>query len=126
MEFPDRLRTIIKVNNLTPSSFADKVGVQRSGVSHILNGRNRPSMDFLVRVLKEFPRVDAAWLITGESPRNEPGNSEKGEIIESEFTKPSELEHPSPKVKKSDMVEKEPVRVVIFYSDNTFDTYLPS
>src|SRR5690554_5616687 len=70
MELKNRIATIIRVNNHTAASFADLLGVQRSSISHILNGRNKPSMDFIEKVIINFPRVDPGWLITGKSPEN--------------------------------------------------------
>lgn len=52
--------------DLSPSQFADEIGVQRSGVSHILSGRNKPSLDFILKILTRFPEVDADWLLFGK------------------------------------------------------------
>lgn len=51
---------------LNSSQLADILGVQRSGISHILAGRNKPSFDFLVRIIENFPEINAKWLITGK------------------------------------------------------------
>ena len=66
MLIKERIQSIIKMNNLTSSAFADKLGVQRSNISHILSGRNKPSLDLLEKIILTFPRVNAHWLITGE------------------------------------------------------------
>jgi len=62
----ERLLQIIDLEQLTPSKFADIIGVQRSSVSHIISGRNKPSFDFLQKTLKAFPGLNADWLIMGE------------------------------------------------------------
>lgn len=62
----DRLIQLLDLEHLTPSKFADLIGVQRSSVSHILSGRNKPSFDFLQKTLKTFPGLKAEWLIMGE------------------------------------------------------------
>ena len=62
----DRIAKILSYYNLTSSAFADKIGVQRSGISHILSGRNKPSYDFLVSLLDKFPEINANWLLMGE------------------------------------------------------------
>jgi transcriptional regulator with XRE-family HTH domain len=61
----ERIEQIIKEYNLSPSKLADKLGVQRSGISHILAGRNKPSYDFLTKSVELFPEIDANWLLTG-------------------------------------------------------------
>ena len=50
---------------LTAAELADTIGVQRSNVSHIINGRNKPSSSFIDKLLQHFPDLDARWLITG-------------------------------------------------------------
>jgi transcriptional regulator with XRE-family HTH domain len=62
----DRIQRLIDDKNLTPSRFADEVGLNRPAVSHILNGRNNPSMDALQKILKRFPEISGSWLLTGE------------------------------------------------------------
>ena len=61
----DRVRLIIKANSLTSSEFADKIGVKRSNLSHVLSGRNKPGLEFLAKVIESFPNVNASWLLTG-------------------------------------------------------------
>ena len=65
-EFTDRLKKIITHYQLTASLFADKVGVQRSSISHILSGRNKPSLDFVMKVLNTYPEVELYWLLNGK------------------------------------------------------------
>lgn len=62
----NRIQLILKTKNLSPSQFADQISVQRSGVSHILSGRNNPSLDFILKVLKTYPEIDADWLLFGK------------------------------------------------------------
>ena len=57
---------VMKSQNLTSSQFADKLGVQRSGMSHILSGRNKPSLDFVLKVLAGFPDLNPQWLLQGK------------------------------------------------------------
>ncbi|MCL2502155.1 MAG: hypothetical protein FWE30_07340 [Bacteroidales bacterium] len=63
----DRLLQFLQLEQLSPAKFADILGVQRSGVSHILSGRNKPGFDFIEKVLIRFPAVNAEWLITGKA-----------------------------------------------------------
>lgn len=59
----DRINLILQTKNMSASEFANKIGVQRSNVSHVLSGRNRPSLDFIQKILKRFPDINADWLL---------------------------------------------------------------
>jgi transcriptional regulator with XRE-family HTH domain len=61
-----RIELILETENLTVSQFADKIGIQRSGMSHILAGRNKPSLDFVLKVLQSFPNLNNDWLLFGK------------------------------------------------------------
>jgi transcriptional regulator with XRE-family HTH domain len=61
----ERLLRILNHLGYSATRFADEIDVQRSGISHILSGRNQPSFDFLVKILTRFPEIDAQWLILG-------------------------------------------------------------
>lgn len=62
----DRIQKIIKYKKLTPSRFADEIGVPRSTISHIISGRNNPSLEFLQKVLDTYPDIKTEWLVRGE------------------------------------------------------------
>ncbi|UYW02202.1 helix-turn-helix transcriptional regulator [Flavobacterium agricola] len=64
-EFTKRLEQLFNFYELTPSTFADKIGVQRSSVSHLLSGRNKPSLDFVLKVQDSFSDLDLNWLLHG-------------------------------------------------------------
>lgn len=61
----ERLLKFLSYHNISATKFADEIGVQRSSISHILSGRNKPSYDFIYKTLKHYPSVSADWLITG-------------------------------------------------------------
>lgn len=61
----DRIKQVILKENLTASLFADKIGVLRSSLSHILAGRNKPGADFIEKLLQHMPYINANWLFTG-------------------------------------------------------------
>ena len=61
-----RLQHFLQAENLTPSQFADRIGIQRSGVSHVLAGRNKPGFDFMESMLLSYPSLNAEWLMTGK------------------------------------------------------------
>jgi transcriptional regulator with XRE-family HTH domain len=82
----DRILLILKVKNLTASKFADEIGVQRSSISHILSGRNLPSLNLIQKILKTFPEVSSEWLLNGVGPMSKTPNmdlftSESKEIV---------------------------------------------
>lgn len=133
MDLPERIAAIIKVNQHTAASFADALGVQRSNISHILNGRNKPSLDLLEKIINHFPRVDAAWLITGKPPSKtsqaeKPANpiakpslqdTNEAQQASATFNSPNSGNGSAPGQDKS--IE----RIVVFYTDRTFATYDP-
>lgn len=130
MSFEKRLQLIMASNRLNASSFADRIGVQRSNVSHILNGRNKPGYDFLLKVVQAFPNVSTHWLLTGEENTNpivnevqEPGMSYNSSSIKKAFSQ--ESKEPSV-VNAPKTSEKKIIKTVIFYDDFTFDAFLPN
>ena len=62
----DRINLIMQAKNINASQFADEINIQRSGMSHIMSGRNKPSLDFIMRVLKRYPEIDTNWLLFGK------------------------------------------------------------
>jgi transcriptional regulator with XRE-family HTH domain len=88
MEIKDRLIKIITTEGLNSSAFADSIGVQRSSISHILSGRNKPSLDFLEKILASYPKYNAEWLIMGTGSISKIPKQqtlfEKGQIIGTE------------------------------------------
>ncbi len=61
-----RIQLILKTKNISASKFADEIGVQRSSISHILSGRNNPSLDFIQKTLMKFPDISPDWILTGK------------------------------------------------------------
>ena len=62
----DRINLILKAKNITARQFAEEIGIQPSGMSHIMSGRNRPSLDFVKKVINRYPEIDIKWLTFGE------------------------------------------------------------
>lgn len=73
--FIKRLEIILDYYSLNASSFADKIGVQRSSMSHLLSGRNKPSLDFILKIMEVFPEVDLYWFLNGK------GTFPKSEVV---------------------------------------------
>ena len=65
-DFILRLEQIFTFYHLTPATFAEQIGVQRSSLSHLLSGRNRPSLDFIMKVEESYSEVDFYWLLQGK------------------------------------------------------------
>lgn len=61
----DRIELLMKCYNLSPSQFADRTGIQRASVSHILSGRNKPSLEVMLKIYDAFPDLDMKWLMVG-------------------------------------------------------------
>lgn len=119
-EIVHRIQTIIKENELSASSFADRIGVQRSSISHILSGRNKPSLDFLAKIEASFEEVSFSWLLKGEgnvdvgSPTT-PTPMETITLVEKEII-------PTPKQMAS-VKNEELIKIVHYYADGSFEAY---
>jgi len=62
----DRIKKFMEYKGITPSELADSIGVQRSNVTHVLKGRNKPSFQFIEKLLQIYPDINAKWLLLGE------------------------------------------------------------
>ena len=114
-DFTKRLQKVMDFYGETSSSFAEKIGAQRSSISHILSGRNKPSLDFVLKVLSSFPDVELYWLLNGKGtfPKEE-----KSEIQSEEITSKNIIENIST-INHDKKIE----RIVIFYSDGSFQNF---
>ena len=114
-DFSKRLQKVIDFYCESASSFAEKIGVQRSSISHILSGRNKPSLDFVLKVLSTYPEVELYWLLNGKGsfPKNESISQ-----LKKEKTNLNTLHGSEPS--KSD---KKIQRIVIFYKDGSFENF---
>lgn len=135
----DRLLQLLNKTGLSATKLADEINVQRSGISHILSGRNQPSFDFLAKILTHFPDIDAEWLILGKgnmikkqenftrSVRSDPTVEYKviptnadlfSETVDTNVT-------PDPVIKSTNEITNVTfiTRVILLNSDGTFDVY---
>jgi transcriptional regulator with XRE-family HTH domain len=110
LEFTTRIKKVMDFHDLTASVFADKVGVQRSSISHILSGRNKPSLDFILKITSEFKDVDIHWLLNGIGSFPKNVESKTQTATPTLFTQDSNE-------------EKRIQRIVVFYTDGTFEEY---
>jgi transcriptional regulator with XRE-family HTH domain len=153
-DFVKRLEIILDYYGLNASSFADKIGVQRSSMSHLLSGRNKPSLDFVLKILDVFPEVDLYWILIGKgsfpkrgeeiiadkampipvminpvSPASSNENVIAGDLFSEiplkEEIKPQTRNLPEDKNSNSNAEESEIEKIVFFYKNGTFKVYIP-
>ena len=142
----DRILKVMEREALTPARFSEAIGIQRSAMSHIVSGRNNPSLDVLMKILSTYTHISTDWLLKGEGPMYKTENnnyqpslftendeirpeirvvSEKSQqmIVElpKSVAKPTEIEQVVYEERSSKNVSK----IMIFYSDNTFETFTP-
>lgn len=123
-----RVQKILKKYDLSPSQLADQIQIQRSGISHILSGRNKPSLDFVMKTLSAFPEVNSEWLIFGNGEMLKTLLTEENEIHAQQVhygnLKPEEKASDQ-KMQTRNLGNKEIDRIIIFYQDQTFDEFNP-
>lgn len=121
-EFIARIQKIMNYYSLTASALADQLGVLRSSISHLLSERNKPSLDFVLKIVNKYPEIDLYWLLYGKGtfPKEEVKNPK--EFIPNEIIFPPSLEEKS-YVKQEVLEEKEIQKIVFFYKDKTFDIF---
>ena len=119
-DFAKRLQKVIDYYSESASSFADSIGVQRSSISHILSGRNKPSLDFVLKILSTYPDVELYWLLNGKG-----SFPSQGETVEKKDQTPAsnEIEEKINSLPKKQADGKTIERIVIFYSDGSFENF---
>ncbi|UOB17575.1 helix-turn-helix domain-containing protein [Abyssalbus ytuae] len=132
----ERLQLILQYYGLSASAFADSIGVQRSSISHILSGRNNPSLDFVMKIIDNYPEVDIYWLLNGkgtfpkakeELPVQTSVNENTSPTLFDENSNSENVPPPQELIKnekhskflKGSNIE----RIVVFYKDGTFTEY---
>lgn len=142
-DFIKRLEFILDYYSLSASGFADKIGVQRSSLSHLLSGRNKPSLDFILKILEFFPEIDLYWILNGQgnflkmkneknAPSPTPNFEEK--ILEKTFSTAKSFEknttQEAEKIisQEKKLLETNPnsiEKIVILYANGKFKEYNP-
>lgn len=82
----ERIELLMKCYGLTPSQLADRTGIQRASVSHIISGRNKPSLEVLQKIYEAFPELDLGWLMTGKGEEPVAAGAAPGGAAEAENT----------------------------------------
>lgn len=146
----ERIRQIMENENLTPAKFADRLQINRANISHILNGRNNPSLDVVTKILSGMPYINTEWLINGT------GQMYKDGFDTDSIPKEHDLFHQGPPAtlqEKETVVKPEGIdvnkpekniqvienkiidaqknndkkirQIIIYYNDSTFETFVP-
>lgn len=143
----ERIIQIMEREGMNPSKFAEAIGIQRSAMSHIISGRNNPSLDVLMKILEQFTYIDSDWLLfgRGEIIRNDNNQTKEPDLFSNlpvnaanptvapEYRRENrdnllqnDIKHA---VKESIIIPDKPSKIVtkimVFYSDNTYDTFIP-
>jgi len=150
----ERIKAIMAHYQLRAAQFSDTIGMQRSAVSHVLSGRNNPSLDFVLRIKKHFPEISLNWLLLGEgqmfgndvsSPASgsqdlftgQPSVEKVSEVVKDVEDNVAFPENPQPEATDSLLRDEEQayygvqksedglVQVLFVYADGTFRVFKP-
>lgn len=126
--FLKRLEQLMENHQLNAAAFAEKIGVQRSSVSHILSRRNKPSLEFILKVQAEFTEADFDWLLLGARKKSSPTSNQllvdQGKVDELEADK--SIDPPKKSISTSlDVFDTEVLHIIQTYKDGTFRVFLP-
>ena len=116
-----RIKVLMDQHELNASSFAEMIGVQRSSISHVLSGRNKPSLEFLAKIETAFDEVSFEWLLKGDLDNVPISPSTRSEISpQNELTKipQKSIEKPLTPAASEDIV-----KIVHYYADGSFDSF---
>ncbi len=139
-----RIRKLLDSEQMNPSQFADEIKLQRSSLSHVLSGRNKPSLDFVMKIKQRFSKVNLGWLLFGDEPmfldmQNQfdiPKNPDNIENFEQSISFGTKYQDGLPEDSKESQGESKLVqdlnllqssgkaeKVMIFFNDGTFEEY---
>lgn len=146
----DRIKQIMDNEDLTPARFADNLQINRAVISHILNGRNNPSLDVVMKILSEMDYINSDWLLNGNGSMYREGYSpskskNKQDLFGvdatnvdatqdvSKYQKEKQVEHAhlvSNSIEKQDVsgttnTNRKIKEIIIYYTDNTFESFIP-
>jgi transcriptional regulator with XRE-family HTH domain len=144
-EMKERILEFLRAENKSSAQFAEEIGVQPSGISHILSGRNNPSLDFVMKMLDKYSDLSVDWLLFGKGKmyKSPPMKSLFDENYDAnggftgkspegyDYTKTPELRggtterQPAPPSASSSDKKPEVIKIVWFYGDKSFEEYYP-
>ena len=143
MDLNEKIKQILVDKNISPSHFADEIGIQRSSISHIIAGRNKPSLDIVQKIIKRFPDLGINWILEDEDLPESISeikpfkadnytmfNGQKSGIASLAESRRNNLSgqnvaHENLRSEKftPSVEEKKVERILIFYSDGTFQEF---
>jgi transcriptional regulator with XRE-family HTH domain len=140
MSMKERILDFLKKENKSSSQFAEEIGVQPSGISHILSGRNNPSLDFVLKMLERYSYLSTDWLLFGkgsmykeqhyptlfdgnEAKAPETGRQAGRDIEKEEISGADAASEGSEGSEKYHNNKSDAVRIVWFYADSSFEEY---
>jgi transcriptional regulator with XRE-family HTH domain len=141
----ERLVEFLRAENKSSAQFAEEIGVQPSGISHILSGRNNPSLDFVLKMLEKYQYLSTDWLLFGKGSMYKEGrmqglfdeddirDKEADRINTNKVSKETDQELPNTENTHrnidSEVMHKASApslsRIVWFYDNNSFEEYFP-
>lgn len=141
----ERLLEFLRNENKTSAQLAEEIGVQASGISHILSGRNNPSLDFVLKMLEKYQFLSTDWLLFGTGSMYKESkmlslfdnvtesNKESNEIRNKRTELSSAIDYKDVTKNRSENVSadaasdsaSEVIKIVWFYENNRFKEFLP-
>lgn len=129
-KFSERLQMVMTYYDISAASFADAIEVGRSSISHILSGRNKPSLDFVLKIVQAYPEVELYWLLNGKGTfpntpvaQNEQQYSAKETPAPASQSSANITATAEPSMAAADSGSKKIKKIVIFYSDGSFEAF---
>lgn len=129
----ERILKVMETEGYSQAQFAAEIGIQRAAMSHIISGRNNPSLDVLLKILRRFPSVSTDWLLFGNGPMTksaqpaEPAENTAvttdSNVAFADSIASSLVHQEKERVVTVEKPAKTISKIMVFYTDNTFDTY---
>lgn len=140
--FTKRIEEILKFYNVSAATFADTIGVGRSSISHILSGRNKPSLDLLLKIIETYPELNVRWFLQGKGTINaaekihanewkEPSKPNTIETKKTTSSLPETTKNSHKKIAEKEQetlvnkAQKKIESMTCFFTDGTFKQYFP-
>lgn len=138
--FAKRIEKILSYYGISATAFAETISFNRSTISHILSGRNKPSLEFVMKIVNTYPEVELYWLLNGKGdfPPLEDSNENSAADLLQDISAKTKVKAPSKETEQlPSNTNKTPIsnhhlgassnidRIVIFYADGSFKEYLP-